>query len=156
VTKRDDLLTRLRADPRVDVVVRAFVAQRLGLLGDDADLLGDRFDDLVTELHRIGTAASLVVGATRLLDHLDAQLARAHPVDLEWTDDGAAEATVLTDADDRVTATLVPADPNHGVPTRVVVGVDDHPLLVLGVDDAEVLAYALLRLVREAAIVRSS
>lgn len=141
MTQRDDVLARLRRDPRVDLVARGLLAAQLGLTVDDLPLLRDA---TVAELLRLPSAVSLVVGAHRLLGELDAQLARAHPVDLDYPTAGVTVATVLTDDDDRVTVAL-----NHDVGARwpVALEVDDRPLLDLTRDDAESVAYALLRLV---------
>jgi len=158
-TRASDVLDRLRRDPRVDVVVRAFVAQRLGLLGDDAELLGPVFDRLVYELvHRLGPGAALVIQANRLLEHLDAVVARAHPVDLSYPHDpegndappGAVVATVLTDDEAIVTAALQPRHTFDPLLATVLLEVDDREVLALTADDAEALAYALLRLVEVA------
>lgn len=142
MTQRDDVLARLRRDPRVDVVARRLLAVRLGVPVDDLDLLPDATVTHLLTLPSLDVA--LVLGAHRLLEHLDAQVARAHPVDLDRPVPGVTVATVLTADDDRVT---VAYDHDVGAHRPVALEVDDRPLLDLTRDDAEALAHALLRLV---------
>lgn len=138
---RGELADRLRAaDDRVPVVERAFLAQRLGLVGDDLELLDD---DVVTRFLALPASVTLPIAATRLLERLDAVVARAHPVLLDWPGDGdgfTAVATVPFGDDDRLRVVL-----DDGV---VAVRREVSPVLApLSLDDAEALAYALLRLV---------
>lgn len=139
---RGELAERLRAaDDRVPVVERAFLAQRLGLVGDDLELLDD---DVVTRFLALPASVTLPIAATRLLEHLDAVVARAHPVLLDWPGDGDGFTAVATvpfgDDDDRLRVVL-----DDGV---VAVRREVSPVLApLSLDDAEALAYALLRLV---------
>lgn len=139
-----DLIARLRADPRVPLVERGLLAARLGETLHDLESLGDA---VVSELLAQPSARLHTVGAHRLLERLDAQVARAHPVDLERRD-GVVAAIVHLDGDDGDDATVVTGtlrvdrdDP------EVVVEVDDVEAVALTLAAAEALAHALLRLV---------
>lgn len=142
---RDDaprLRDRLRADPRVPVVTRAFLGQRLGLVGDDLELLDD---DVVVRFLALPGSVTLGLGAVRLLERLDALVARAHPVDLSYRSTDVTVARVaVDDGDVEVTAALQ----LDGVEPWVTLEVDDREVVTLDVGDTEALAYALLRLVR--------
>lgn len=150
-----DVRTCLRAaDDRVPVVERRLLAARLGLPGDDLDLLPDA---TVTDLLELPSSVVLTIGASRLLAELDARVARAHPVDLSYPHDpegedappGVVVATVLTAADDVVTAALDTTsylDPPRASPPVVRVEAADEVVLEVDVEAAEALAYALLRL----------
>ncbi|GAA1309056.1 hypothetical protein [Saccharothrix xinjiangensis] len=88
-----DIITSIRStDPRVDVVIAAFVAQRLGWTLDDPV---DQVTPLVLDSMARG---GYVVGAQRLLDRLDSLTARA------WIADHGEDAhlAVITRLDDRV------------------------------------------------------
>jgi len=147
VSQVTDLATRLRAaDDRVAVVERRLLAARLGLAGDDLELL---LNATVTDLLELPASVTLTLGAARLLAELDARDARAHPVDLEHLDD-VLVATVLTGDERRVTAALQPALACDPLTATVLLEVDDREVLALDADDAEDVAYALLRLAREA------
>lgn len=147
----DDVRTRLRADDdRVPLVERRLLGARLGLTGDDLDLL---LNTTVTDLLELPASVTLTSGASRLLAELDAHVARAHPVDLSYPHDregedappGVVVATVpVGDDDDVLRLTL--EDGAVYVPYGVTGG--DRPLADrYDADDAEALAYALLRLV---------
>jgi hypothetical protein len=91
----------------------------------------------VRELLTLPTVVTATVAASRLLERLDARLAREHPVDLEFHGP-VAVATVPLGDDDAGRVVL-----ERGVVTIT----DDVDHRALSVDDAEALAYALLRLV---------
>jgi hypothetical protein len=143
VNVRRDLAADLRRDPRVPVVERAFLDQRLGLHGD-LELLDDA---VVAGLLALPVAVTYAVGAVRLLARLDALHARAHPVSLEREDDRTV-ARVPLDAED------LDADDDPGDVTfdltlrdgRVDLDRDLDPLLTPA--DAERLGHALLALAR--------
>lgn len=126
---------RLRADPRVPLVERAFLAQRVGLVGGDVELLRDA---TVRDLLALPSSVVMTIGAARLLERLDAQLAREHPVDVDHPTPNVAVAHVPFDDD--VVFDVVMRDDG-----RIDLDRDLDPLLSL--DEAESLAYALLRLV---------
>lgn len=140
-----DFIARTREDdPRVSVIERGLLAAQLGTTVDDLDLLDDA---VVTALLNRVNAATTVIGASRLLEKLDAHVARQHPVDLEWHGP-ITTATVPYGEDDVLRVVLehgkiyLPfaaevdsASPNPTAPT-------------LTPDDAEDLAHALLRLVQ--------
>lgn len=128
-----DLRDRLRADPRVDVVARSFVAQRLGLVGDDLELLEDA---TVADLLALPSSVVTFIGAARLLERLDAWLAREHPVDLEYRDDVVVARAPLED------------DVTFDVRLRAdgLIDLDRDLDPLLDPDEAEAIAYALLRL----------
>lgn len=139
---RDDLRARANRDPRVAVVARAFLAQRLGLVGDDLELLADA---TVRDLLALPAGVLLDLAAARLLERLDAQLARAHPVDLDHVEPvhdvpHAAATIARVPLDDDVSFDLTLR--RDGM---IDLDRDLDPLLTP--DDAEALAYALLRLV---------
>lgn len=93
LTSGRDVIASIRDnDSRVDVVIRAFVAQRLGWTLDDPV---DKVVPIVLESMSCG---SYVVGAKRLLEHLDSLLAR------EWIgrNGSAAHLAVMARLDDRV------------------------------------------------------
>lgn len=143
MTASGDVRARLRAaDDRVPTVERALLAARLGLVGDDLDLL---LNTTVTDLLELPSSVTLTIAAARLLEHLDAHVARRHPVDLEYGDDVTTARVPLGD-DTMVTAAL-----QHDLPAwLVVLEVDDREAATLDVDEADHLAYALLRLVAHA------
>lgn len=142
VTRAGDVRARLRdGDDRVPLVERALLAARLGLTGDDLGLLADA---TVADLLALPTGVTLTIGAARLLERLDAHVARAHTVDLDHRDD-ATVARVALGADGEhgvVTAAL-----GDGAPDRLVVlAVDDREVASLDVGETEALGRALLRL----------
>jgi hypothetical protein len=146
VSQLYDVRTRLRAaDDRVPLVERRLLAARLGLAGDDLDLL---LNATVTDLLELPASVTITIGASRLLAELDAHVARAHPVDLSYPHDpegedapsGVVVATVPV-GDDDVRRLVLEDDVIH-VPHDV-----DPCSEELTPDDAEALAYALLRLV---------
>lgn len=147
------LADRVRAaDDRVSYVERAFLAQRLGLAGDDLELL---VDGTVADLLALPSSVVLPLAARRLLDQLDAHRARAHPVDLDYLPRGVTVARVLTDEEETLTVALDhdyhPGAPGDGPAPPVAtleLERDDEHVATLTVDDAEALAYALLRLVQ--------
>ena len=126
------------ADDRVPVVERAFLAQRLGLAGDDLELLDE---STVTDLLALPSSVVLPIAASRLLARLDAVVARAHPVDLESYH--ALTVAVVSTGDGAYRAVL--EDGRVYLPDGVPIGQTTDDGLTL--DDAEALAYALLRLV---------
>lgn len=88
-----DVIASIRDnDSRVDVVIRAFVAQRLGWTLDDPV---DKVVPIVLESMSCG---SYVVGAKRLLEHLDSLQLR------DWVGKNGEDAAlaVMTRLDDRV------------------------------------------------------
>lgn len=147
------LVERIRArDARIPYVERAFLARQLGLGRDDLELLPD---DVVTTLLDIPPSVSNVVGAERLLEQLDAHVAREHPVTLEWHHDNLVVAEVpINGGDDELDALrLVLGDGKIELPTydlREATDTGPNSEVKLDPDDAENLAYALLRLVEVA------
>lgn len=138
----EDVRTRLRRDDRVPPVERALLASRLGLAGDDLELL---LDTTVTDLLALPSSVVLTIGAARLLGHLDAHVARAHPVDLAYGDGVTTARVALGEDGDEgiVTAAL-----QHDLPEwLVLLERDDREVAQLDLAEAEALAYALLRLV---------
>jgi hypothetical protein len=118
VTLADELRDR---DDRVPLVEHALLVARLGL-ASDVDLPSA---DVVAALLTLPGAVVHTIGAARLLERLDAHVARRHPVDLEFhggptvarvpVGDDRACRLVLEDGRVRVVATdlpiaLVPAD----------------------------------------------
>jgi hypothetical protein len=137
-----NLVSGLRAaDPRVDVVVRAFLLQRLGL--SDDDLAREAVEEVYREVLRTFVAGHYVVGAVRLLERLDAQADRAHPVDLEFHGPLTTATVPLGDGDGDDALRLVLEDDRVYLPPDL----DPAGRHALTADDAEALAYALLRLV---------
>lgn len=133
------LTNRIRArDVRIPYVERAFLARQLGLGRDDLELLPDA---AVEALLNTPTSVMNVIGAERLLEQLDAAVAREHPVDLDFPHDNVTVANVPMGDDEvlRVTSVIVPDA--H----RIVLDCEATP--AFSPDDAEALAYALLRLV---------
>lgn len=89
----NDIIASIRGiDPRVDVVIAAFVAQRLGWTLDDPV---EQVTPLVLESM---TRGAYVVGAKRLLEHLDSLTAR------EWVAENGEDAqlAVMSRLDERV------------------------------------------------------
>lgn len=149
MTASGDVRTRLRAaDDRVPTVERALLAARLGLVGDDLDLL---LSTTVTDLLELPSSVTLTIAAARLLEHLDAHVARRHPVDLEYGDDVTVVRVPLGDDDERGTVTAaLQHEPSNHARWLVVLEVDDAEAASLDLDEANHLAYALLRLVAHA------
>lgn len=139
MTLADDLRA---ADDRVPVVERALLAARLGLAVDDLDLL---LNVTVTDLLELPGAVVHTVAAARLLDRLDARVARRHPVDLEHRP-GVTVARVPLGDDDVLEVTLEDGAVHvpHGTSPS-----DRRPLAErFELDDAAALARAVLWLVR--------
>jgi hypothetical protein len=142
------LIERLRADGRVPYVERGLLDRELGLFGD-LQLLDDA---LVTTLLNTPSAVSRTIAASRLLEHVDAHVAREHPVSLEWHHDNLVVAEVpLGDGERDVGALrLVFGDGKIELPTydlREATDTGPNSEVKLDPSDAESLAYALLRLV---------
>lgn len=136
------LVDRLRAaDPRVPVVERGLLAARLGATVQDLDLLDA---GTVADLLAQPAAVLHAFGAARLLEHLDAVVARAHPVALDRPTTDVVVATVLVDDGD---VTLTAALQLDLVDPLVVLEVDDREAVQVDLDETEALAYALLRLI---------
>lgn len=140
------LANRVRArDVRVPYVERAFLARQLGLGRDDLDLLPDA---AVEALLNTPTSVMNVIGAERLLEHLDAAVAREHPVDLDYLASGNVRANVPQEFDATIELELVGGARIHLDQTVLTPDDTEHDNhLDLTPDDAEALAYALLRLV---------
>ena len=88
-----DIIASIRStDPRIDVVIAAFVTQRLGLTFDDPV---EQITPLVLESMARG---AYVIGAKRLLEHLDSITAR------EWVAENGEDAmlAVMSRLDHRV------------------------------------------------------
>lgn len=131
----ESLVERIRSrDARIPYVERAFLARQLGLGRDDLELLPDA---VVETLLSIPTSVSNVIGAQRLLEHLDAHVAREHPVNVDH-EPSRTVARVWLPGDEELTVAL-----DGGFVTLP----DGRQVLP---DDAEHLAYALLRLVEYA------
>lgn len=89
-----DIIASIRSnDPRIDIVVEAFVAQRLGWTLDDPV---DQVTELVLETP--ASRGGYVIGAKRLLEHLDSLVAR------EWIAENGEDAhhAVMARLDERV------------------------------------------------------
>ena len=141
---RSALVDRIRErDVRIPYVERAFLARQLGLGRDDLLSLDDH---VIGALTNIPTSVMNVIGAERLLEAIDAAVAREHPVDMEYHGP-VTTATVPIGDDD--SARLVLEDGAIYVP-RVTDDVTEAFPLELSPDDAEAVAYALLRLVEYA------
>jgi hypothetical protein len=137
VSQLRDVRTRLRAtDDRVPLVERRLLGARLGLTGDDLDLL---LNTTVTDLLELPASVTLTIGASRLLAELDAHVARAHPVDLS-SHGPLTTAEVPLGEDDALQ--LVLEDGLIYLPPAL----DREGQHALDPDDAEALAYALIRL----------
>lgn len=130
-SQRESVADRIRReDARVPYVERALLAAQLGTTLDDLLLLGD---DVVTSLLDRPSAVVQTIGASRLLERIDAHVAREHPVDLERH--GPITTASVPVGDDDATRVVL---------ERGTVFIDS---LELSADDAEALAHALLRLV---------
>lgn len=149
MTDRDGVRARLRAaDDRVPTVERALLAARLGLAGDDLELL---LDATVTDLLELPGSVTLTIAAARLLGRLDAHVARRYPVDLERGDGVTVARVPLGDDGERGTVTAaLQHEPSNHARWSVVLEVDDAEAASLDLDEADHLAYALLRLVAHA------
>lgn len=148
MTHPNEFMERIRRDDsRVAVIERGLLAAQLGTTIHDLDLLDDA---VVNALLNRSNSPTTVIGALRLLELLDAHVARAHPVDVEHGQ--VTTATVPIGEDDAVRLAL-----ENGVihlPHRdlidITLGIDTEPgpQVRLSPTDAEFLAYALLRLVQ--------
>lgn len=132
-----------REDSRVAVVERGLLAAQLGTTVQDLDLLGD---DVVRSLLDRPSGVLQTIGAARLLEKLDAHAAREHPVDVDYLEvvhpiDHAAVAIARVPLEDDVTF-----DVTLRRDGTIDLDRDLDPLL--SSDEAEHLAYALLRLVQ--------
>lgn len=88
-----DIIASIRStDPRIDMVIAAFVAQRLSWT------LGDPVDQITPVILQSGDCGSYVIAATRLLNHLDSLTARA------WVAENGEDAhlAVMTRLNERV------------------------------------------------------
>lgn len=133
-----------REDGRVPYVEQALLAAQLGTTIDDLLLLGD---DVVTTLVNRSSAVTQTIGASRLLERIDAHVAREHPVDLEYHGP-ITTATVPIRDDDSVRLALESSViylPHHELAELTDDGYGAQ--VRLSPDDAEALAHALLRLV---------
>lgn len=122
---------RLRMDSRVNIIERALIAYRLG---ESSTALLD--EHVIRELMDMPSGIVGTITASKLLEQLDAHEARKHPVDID-RDGDVMIAHVPLDDDD--TFDLILRDDN-----RIALDRDMDPFL--NADEAEHMAYALLRL----------
>lgn len=112
-----DIIASIRSiDPRIDIVVEAFVAQRLGWTLDEPV---DEVTPLVLESAARG---SYVIAAKRLLEHLDSLVAR------EWVAENGEDAqlAVMARLDERVRELTYQRDQARAaLNTRASDGVDE-------------------------------
>lgn len=136
--RRESVQDRIRReDDRVPYVERALLAAQLGTTYDDLELLPEV--EVVQALLNRPSAVVQTIGASRLLEKIDAHVARERPVNLEYH--GPITTATVPIGDDE-SLRLVLEDGTIHLPSDV-----DPGSLWFTTDDAEALAHALLRLV---------